>query len=62
MEPPRLGRLTAACVLTQVWFPWRYFGVRAAFHLAWVVMARDLLLVALVVVLSVATGTRTRLA
>jgi uncharacterized membrane protein len=47
------GILTAACVLTQVWFPLRYFAYALKFHLAWVVMARDLLLVALLVVLSV---------
>jgi uncharacterized membrane protein len=44
--------LTAACVLTQVWFPRRYFEYVDTFHLAGVVLARDLVLVALLVVLS----------
>jgi len=39
--------LTVACVLTQVWFPQRYFAYADEFHLAWVVLARDLVLVAL---------------
>ncbi|HST13785.1 MAG TPA: glycosyltransferase 87 family protein [Gaiellaceae bacterium] len=39
--------LTAACVLTQVWFPQRYFAYANDFHLAWVVLLRDLVLVAL---------------
>jgi uncharacterized membrane protein len=43
--------LTVACVLTQVWFPQRYFAYANTFHLAWVVLVRDLLLVALAVVL-----------
>jgi uncharacterized membrane protein len=43
--------LTAACVLTQVWFPQRYFEYVDTFHLAGVVLARDLLLVTLLVVL-----------
>lgn len=38
--------LTVACVLTQVWFPQRYFAYVDDFHLAWVVLARDLVLVA----------------
>jgi uncharacterized membrane protein len=44
--------LTAACVLTQVWFPLRYFDYVATFRLAPVVLARDLLLVALLAVLA----------
>jgi uncharacterized membrane protein len=43
--------LTAACVLTQVWFPQRYFAYADDFHLAWVVLLRDLVLVALFLVL-----------
>jgi hypothetical protein len=44
--------LTAALVLTQVWFPQRYWDYAGPFHLAWVVLLRDLVLVALVVVLA----------
>jgi uncharacterized membrane protein len=43
--------LTVACVLTQVWFPQRYFAYADDFHLAWVVLLRDLVLVALFVAL-----------
>jgi uncharacterized membrane protein len=43
--------LTVACVLTQVWFPQRYFAYADSFHLAWVVLLRDVVLVALLVVL-----------
>ena len=39
--------LTVACVLTQVWFPQRYFAYADDFELAWVVLLRDLVLVAL---------------
>jgi uncharacterized membrane protein len=41
------GLLTVACVLTQVWFPQRYFAYTDDFGLAWVVLLRDLVLVAL---------------
>ena len=44
--------LTAACVLTQVWFPIRYFAYAERFQLAGVVLARDLALVLLLAVLS----------
>ncbi|HZQ80415.1 MAG TPA: glycosyltransferase 87 family protein [Gaiellaceae bacterium] len=44
--------LILACVLTQVWFPERYFSYALQFHLAWVVFLRDLALVALVAVLA----------
>jgi len=44
--------LSAALVLTQVWFPWRYWGYVEHFHLAGVVLARNLVLVALLVVLA----------
>jgi Mannosyltransferase (PIG-M) len=43
--------LTVACVLTQVWFPERYFAYANNLELAWVVLLRDLVLVALVAVL-----------
>jgi hypothetical protein len=39
--------LTVACVLTQVWFPQRYFAYANDFRLAWVVLLRDMVLVAL---------------
>jgi hypothetical protein len=39
--------LTVACALTQVWFPQRYFAYADDFELAWVVLLRDLVLVAL---------------
>jgi hypothetical protein len=44
--------LTAALLLTQAWFPWRYFDYAGPFHLAWVVLLRDLVLVALLGVLA----------
>jgi Glycosyltransferase family 87 len=44
--------LTAACVLTQVWFPLRYWDYVYGFHLAWVVLLRDAVLVALFAVLA----------
>jgi hypothetical protein len=44
--------LTAALVLTQVWFPQRYFDYALRFHLAGVVLLRDLVLVALLAVLA----------
>jgi uncharacterized membrane protein len=44
--------LTAALVLTQVWFPQRYWAYVDEFQLAWVVLLRDLVLVALVGVLA----------
>jgi uncharacterized membrane protein len=47
-----LALLTLACVLTQVWFPQRYFHYVFTFHLAPVVLARDLVLVALLAVLA----------
>ena len=43
--------LTVACVLTQVWFPQRYFAYADSFHLAWVVLLRDVVLVAVFAVL-----------
>jgi glycosyl transferase family 87 len=46
------GLLTAALLLTQVWFPWRYYDYALRFHLAGVVLLRDLVLVALLAVLA----------
>ncbi|HEY8646639.1 MAG TPA: glycosyltransferase 87 family protein [Gaiellaceae bacterium] len=46
------GLLTAALVLTQVWFPRRYWDYVYAFHNAEVVLARNLALVALLAVLA----------
>ena len=46
------GLLTTALVLTQVWFPQRYFDYALQFRLAGVVLARDLVLVALVAALA----------
>jgi uncharacterized membrane protein len=43
--------LTVACVLTQVWFPERYFAYADTFELAWVVLLRDVVLVVLLAVL-----------
>jgi hypothetical protein len=44
--------LSAALVLTQVWFPWRYWSYVEHFHLAGVVLARNLTLIALLCVLA----------
>jgi uncharacterized membrane protein len=44
--------LTAACLLTQVWFPERYWQYVGGFHLAWVVLVRDVVLVVVVAVLA----------
>ena len=46
------GLLVAALVLTQVWFPSRYWRYALEFHLAGVVLARDLVLLALLAVLA----------
>jgi hypothetical protein len=46
------GLLVAAGVLTQVWFPQRYFDYALDFRLAGIVLARDLVLVVLVAVLA----------
>jgi len=46
------GLLTAALLLTQVWFPQRYWGYADDGRLAGVVLARDLVLVALLGVLA----------
>ena len=45
--------LAAALVLTQLWFPYRYWDLALRFDVAasWLVLARDLILIALLVVL-----------
>ena len=47
------GLLALALVLTQVWFPFRYWRLVYDFDAltSWLVLARDLVLVALLVVL-----------
>jgi uncharacterized membrane protein len=45
------GLLTLALILTQIWFPQRYFAYALEFRNAGVVLARDLTLVALLAVL-----------
>jgi uncharacterized membrane protein len=52
------GILAAALVLTQVWFPGRYWSYADRFHLSGVVLARDLVLVLLVAVLALPSGLR----
>jgi uncharacterized membrane protein len=47
-----IALLTTALLLTQVWFPQRYWEYAGPFHLAWVVLLRDLVLVVLVGVLA----------
>src|SRR5437016_5903152 len=48
------GLLAVALVLTQLWFPFRYWDLANHFDVApsWLVLARDVLLVALAVVLA----------
>jgi hypothetical protein len=48
------GVLAGALVLTQLWFPYRYWELALEFDPAasWLVLARDLTLVALLVVLT----------
>jgi len=48
------GLLGAALVTTQLWFPFRYWDVVALERAAWLVLVRDLLLVALFCVLVMA--------
>jgi hypothetical protein len=48
--------LTTSLLLTQVWFPQRYWDYAGPFHLAWVVLLRDLVLVALFGVLAWPSG------
>jgi hypothetical protein len=54
------GLLTAALLLTQAWFPWRYWNYVDSFRLAPVVLLRDLMLVALVAVLAWPSTTERR--
>jgi hypothetical protein len=55
-----MGLLAAALVVTQLWFPFRYWDL--ANHLAatpsWLVLARDLVLTALAILLAVPTSRR----
>ena len=46
------GLLVAALILTQVWFPSRYWNYALNFHLAGVVLARDVVLLLLLAVLA----------
>ncbi len=48
--------LALALVLTQVWFPLRYWSYVGSFHLAGVVLVRDLVLVVLLAVLVLPLG------
>ncbi len=52
--------LAAALLTTQVWFPDRYWNYVERFDLAWAVLARNLLLLALLVVLSLPARARAR--
>jgi uncharacterized membrane protein len=54
--------LGAACVLTQVWFPFRYWKLALEFDPAasWLVLVRDLVLVALLAVLAMPRRERGR--
>ena len=52
--------LAAALATTQVWFPARYWDYANELELAWVVLARNLLLVALLLVLLVGRPARAR--
>ena len=47
------GVLTVALIATQIWFPYRYWGLVLNFDVfvSWLVLARDLLLLALLAVL-----------
>jgi hypothetical protein len=49
------GLLVGALVLTQVWFPARYWRYALQFHLSGVVLARDVVLLALLAVLALPT-------
>jgi Glycosyltransferase family 87 len=50
------GLLAGALLLTQLWFPYRYWDVVALEPVAWLVICRDVLLVALFAALVVATA------
>jgi hypothetical protein len=53
--------MALALVLTQIWFPFRYFRLALHFEagLSWLLLARDLTLVALVALLTVTLSSRT---
>jgi hypothetical protein len=53
--------LGIALVLTQIWFPFRYFRLALDFEtgLSWVLLARDLTLALLVAVLAIRLKPRT---
>jgi hypothetical protein len=53
--------MALALVLTQIWFPFRYFRLALHFEagLSWLLLARDLTLVALVALLTVTLRSRT---
>jgi hypothetical protein len=57
-----IALLLAALVLTQVWFPFRYFRLALDFEpgLSWVLLARDVVLVALALLLASHTSERPR--
>ncbi len=48
--------LALALVVTQLWFPYRYWDVVALRPVAWLVLVRDLVLITLFVVLAAATA------
>jgi len=52
--------LATAIVLTQLWFPFRYWDVVALEPVGWLVLVRDLLLVALYAILLVALSRQGR--
>jgi hypothetical protein len=52
--------LATALAATQVWFPARYWDYANEFELAWLVLARNLLLVALLLVLALPSPARAR--
>jgi hypothetical protein len=54
--------LLVALLLTQVWFPFRYFRLALGFEtgLSWVLLARDLVLVALALLLAAPLPSRPR--
>jgi hypothetical protein len=52
--------LAAALIMTQVYFPQRYWEYIFHLHLAWVVLVRNLLLVALLVTVSLPERARVR--
>jgi hypothetical protein len=58
------GLLAAALVLTQLWFPFRYWDFARTFDetVSWLVLARDLVLVALLLVLTLPLTARARAA